>query len=101
MESQTSQQAVIEPQKLQHLQDEIQQEISKILNNSNLSNVLEKYGILKDKILTIQYSIDLSKMQSNDVIADQQHQEFLPEALGQNKRQLQCWVVNGGCVTYP
>jgi uncharacterized protein YutE (UPF0331/DUF86 family) len=101
MDSKTLNQTSLDAQTLQQLEDEIQQEIRETLNNSNLRNVLEKYGILKEKILTIQYSIDLSKMQSGDVILDQQHQEFLPEALGKNKHKLECWVVNGGCVTFP
>lgn len=96
MESQTVYPTAIDAQTLQQLEDEIHQEINEILNNSNIRNVLEKYGILEDNILTIEYSIDLSKIHSSNVIKDQQHQKSLPEALGKNK-QLKCWVVPGGC----
>ncbi|MEH1850731.1 MAG: hypothetical protein V7L11_03355 [Nostoc sp.] len=101
MEPQTSQQAVLDSQKLEQLKDEIKQEISEILNKSNLRNLLDKYGVLIENILTIQYTIDLSKVESSDVVVEPQHPGFLPEALGQNQHKLECWVVNGGCVTFP
>ncbi|MEH1778098.1 hypothetical protein [Nostoc sp.] len=101
MEPQTSQQAVLDSQKLEQLKDEIKQEISELLNKSNLRNILDKHGVLIENILTIQYTIDLSKVESSDVVVEPQHQGLLPEALGQNQYKLECWVVNGGCVTFP
>ncbi|WP_392534525.1 hypothetical protein [Nostoc sp. C117] len=66
MDSQTVQPTVIDAQTLDLLKDEIKQEISERLRNSNLSKLLEKYGILGDDILQVKCDIDLTKMQLRD-----------------------------------
>ncbi|MEH2168943.1 MAG: hypothetical protein V7K41_20250 [Nostoc sp.] len=65
MESQTSQPTVIDSQTLDLLKDEIKQEISERLKNSNLNKLLEKHGILKDDI-QVKCDIDLTKIQIRD-----------------------------------
>ncbi|MEH2337197.1 hypothetical protein [Nostoc sp.] len=66
MESQTVQPTVIDAQTLYLLKDEIKQEISERLKNSNLSKVLEKYGISGDDVLQVKCNIDLTKIQVRD-----------------------------------
>ena len=89
MESQTSQQAVIQPQKLQQLEEEIKQEMREILNNSNLSKVLQNYGISEKKVLEIQFSIDLTKTQVN------QTNSLLAISIP-HKFHLNCWCEDEG-----
>jgi hypothetical protein len=76
MESQTSQQAVINPQKLQQLQDDIQQEIHEILKNANFGKILGKYGISRQEVLQFQYTLDLTKLQFSDAGRDEQVAKF-------------------------
>ncbi|PHM09868.1 hypothetical protein [Nostoc sp. 'Peltigera malacea cyanobiont' DB3992] len=76
MESQTSQQTVIESQKLQQLQDDIQQEMHEILKNTNFSKILKNYGISRQEVLQFQYTLDLTKLQSSDVGEDEQVAKF-------------------------
>ncbi|MEH2213843.1 hypothetical protein [Nostoc sp.] len=76
MESQTSQQAAIDSQKLQKLQDEIQQEMYEILKNTNFGKILKKYGISRQEVLQFQYTLDLTKLQSGDAGEDKQVAQF-------------------------
>ena len=76
MESQTSPQALIDPQKLQQLQDEIQQEMHEILKNANFSKILKNYDISTQEVLQFQYTLDLTKLQSSDVAGDEQVAKF-------------------------
>ncbi|MEH2464390.1 hypothetical protein [Nostoc sp.] len=71
-----SQQTVIDPQKLQQLQDEIQQEMHEILKNANFAKILNKSGISRQEVLQFQYTLDLTKLQSSDVGGDEQVPEF-------------------------
>jgi hypothetical protein len=66
MESQTAQQTVVDSQTLDRFKDEIQQEMSQVLKNSNLSKILEKYDISAEKVLKFQCSIDLDQTKSLD-----------------------------------
>jgi hypothetical protein len=52
---------VIDSQSLQQLQNEIKQEINELLKNSKVSQILKKYGVSGQKILTVQSSLDLSQ----------------------------------------
>ena len=65
MDSQKLQPTVIDSQTLDLLKDEIKQEISERLKNSNLNKLLEKHGILKDDI-QVKCDIDLTKIQIRD-----------------------------------
>ncbi|NEU81016.1 hypothetical protein [Nostoc sp. UIC 10630] len=76
MESPTSQQAVIDPQELQQLQDEIQQEMHEILKNANFGKILKKHGISKQEVLQFQYTLDLTKLKSSDAAGDEQVPKF-------------------------
>ncbi len=89
MESQTSQPTVIDPQTLQQLEEEIKQEMREILKNSNLSKVLEKYGISEKKVLEIQCSIDITKnqvSQTNSLLAISVPRKF----------RFNCWCEDEG-----
>ncbi|MEH2237095.1 hypothetical protein [Nostoc sp.] len=66
MESKIVQPTVIDAQKLDLLKDEIKQEISERLKNSDLSKLLEKYGISGNDILQVKCDIDLTKIQIRD-----------------------------------
>ncbi|MDZ7965121.1 MAG: hypothetical protein RM368_09105 [Nostoc sp. DedSLP03] len=86
MESQT----VIDAETLQQIQDEIQQEISEILENSNFHKVLEKYSISGNKILKIKFqcSIDKNKIQHADAVDNEQVKKILPEITGELREEL-------------
>ncbi|MEH1765408.1 hypothetical protein [Nostoc sp.] len=90
MEPQTSQQAVIDPQKLQQLQDEIQQELHEILKNSKFSQILKDYGISTQEVLQFQYTLDLTKLQSSDAGGDEQVQKSLLTIPGKPIRVSNC-----------
>ncbi|MHC5597383.1 MAG: hypothetical protein ACYTXC_15825 [Nostoc sp.] len=77
MESQTVQPTLLDAQTLKQLQDEIQQEMYKILNKSELDNVLKKYGISAEEVLRIQYILDLTKYQSSGATQGSQAQKSL------------------------
>ncbi|MEH2400104.1 hypothetical protein [Nostoc sp.] len=66
MDSQSVQPTVIDAQTLDLLKDEIKQEISERLKNSNLSKLLDKYGISGDDVLQVKCNIDLTKFQVID-----------------------------------
>ncbi|MDZ8070476.1 MAG: hypothetical protein RMY64_33525 [Nostoc sp. DedQUE08] len=90
MESQTGQSTVIDAEILQQIQNEIQQEISEILENSNFHKVLEKYSISGDKILKIKFqcSIDINKIQHGNTVDNEQIKKFLSEIIGGTKQEL-------------
>jgi hypothetical protein len=77
MTSETSQPITIDTPTLKQLQEEIQQEMKDILNNSKLSKLLEKYGISGQEIVTVQCLLDLTKIQINDIDGDPQVKNFL------------------------
>ncbi|MEH1811754.1 MAG: hypothetical protein V7K26_10430 [Nostoc sp.] len=72
MDSQTVQPTVLDAQTLKQLEDEIKQEMSNILNKSNLNKILEKYSISGETSLKIQCSIH----QPSDELKD--GNSFLP-----------------------
>ncbi len=93
MQSQTSQQTVIDPQKLQELEDEIKNELNNILNNSNFSKIVKKYGISGQEILKVQCILDLTQIKSSDAVGEQKVNELL-SAIPDQKMKLM------GCVWY-
>ncbi|MGF1938273.1 MAG: hypothetical protein RM347_028595 [Nostoc sp. ChiQUE02] len=96
MESQTVQPTVIDDHTLQLLKDEIKQEMLNILSNSNLSKVLEKYGISAQDVFKLQYTLDLNQHQSNDVGGHQQTKKFL-QAFPDKKLNTYCIVLRKPC----
>jgi hypothetical protein len=72
MDPQTVQPTDIDAQTLKQLEDEIKQEMSEILNKSNLNKILEKYRISGEKSIKIQCSIH----QTSDELKDTN--SFLP-----------------------
>ncbi|MBN3896292.1 MAG: hypothetical protein HWQ41_13805 [Nostoc sp. NOS(2021)] len=67
------------PETLQQLQDEIQQKLLESVNNAGLYTVLEKYGVLEDRALRVQWqcNLDLNKIKSGDAVAQEQPNELL------------------------
>ncbi|MBH8572809.1 hypothetical protein I8752_07220 [Nostocaceae cyanobacterium CENA369] len=90
MESQTSQQIVVDSQTLDRFKDEIQQEISEALKNSNISKVLgEKYGISSEEnVLKIQCSIQINQSS----LSETNHSLQIP---GKHIVLLDCMLPNG------
>lgn len=72
------------PEKLQQLQNEIEQEMYEALKNLNFGKVLEKYGISKDTDLKLQCILDLTKLQSSDADEGQQVEDFSRAISGKN-----------------
>lgn len=62
-------------EQLQKLQDEMNQEMQEILTDSKFGQLLEKYGILGDRVLKFQCLLDLNKL--NDINKDEKTKEFL------------------------
>ncbi|WP_066381997.1 MULTISPECIES: hypothetical protein [unclassified Anabaena] len=69
MSSQNLQETVLDSQTLKQLQSDIQKELLEVLNNSQLSKVLQKYGISQSEVLKISYQLDLNKLQN--IVTDQ------------------------------
>ncbi|MEH2273036.1 MAG: hypothetical protein V7K68_32220 [Nostoc sp.] len=84
MDSQTVQPIVIDAQTLQQLEDEIKNELSNILKNSNFGEVLQKYGISGQNILKFQCLLDLTQIEVSDAIDNQQANKFLQTIKEQN-----------------
>ncbi|MBN4001741.1 hypothetical protein [Nostoc sp. LPT] len=98
MESQTVQSTVIDAQILQQVQDEIQQEMHEIMKNSNLNNVLEKYGISGENILEVHCTLNLDKIQNSHVVDNHKVQNFVA-AIPCNKIVLKgCIITNQGMI---
>ncbi|MCW5317373.1 hypothetical protein GTQ43_27275 [Nostoc sp. KVJ3] len=68
------------PETLQQLQDEIQQKLLESVHNADLYSVLEKYGVLDDRALIVQWqcNLDPNKIKSGDAVNKQQPNELLP-----------------------
>ncbi|BAZ09779.1 hypothetical protein NIES4071_15890 [Calothrix sp. NIES-4071] len=64
-------------EQLQRLQDEMNQELQEILNDSKFAELLEKYELLGDKVLKFQCVLDLTKLKSHDVNNNEETKEFL------------------------
>ncbi|BDI16140.1 hypothetical protein ANSO36C_19420 [Nostoc cf. commune SO-36] len=101
MKSQTSQQAVIESETLERVEEKIQQEIMEILKISNFRTLLEENGISKDRVLKIKLEchIELAPIPSTGAVDNKQPQGFLPAGLGPVVLKLQCcedW--QGNCI---
>ncbi|MBW4669540.1 MAG: hypothetical protein KME60_19510 [Cyanomargarita calcarea GSE-NOS-MK-12-04C] len=64
-------------QKIQQLQDQIDHEMKEALNNSNLGEILNKFGVTGDFIKS-QLTIDLTKIQFIDPVEDKQFEKYLP-----------------------
>jgi hypothetical protein len=62
------------PETLQQLKDEIQQKLLESISNAGLYNVLEKYGVVDDGALKIQwqYTLDPNKIKSGDAVDEQE-----------------------------
>ncbi|MEH2441200.1 hypothetical protein [Nostoc sp.] len=96
MESPTVQSTVIDDRTLQELKNEIKQEMQNIVSNSNLRNVLEKYGIPAQDVLKLECTLDLNQLQSNDVGVHEQTKSFL-QAFPDLKLHKLCMVLRKPC----
>ncbi|WP_392534523.1 hypothetical protein [Nostoc sp. C117] len=74
-----SSQTVIDSETLEQLQNEIQQKLGESLQNADLHSLLEKYGILEDRVLRIhwQCNLDPNQLQSDDAVDEQQPNALL------------------------
>jgi|GEM_PF-2352070 uncharacterized protein YutE (UPF0331/DUF86 family) len=95
MESQISQLTVIDAQTLQQLEDEIKNELSNILKNSNFGEVLKKYGISGQNILKVQCLLDLAQIEVSNANENQQVNESLPTIIQQQNTTLKTVSVSG------
>lgn len=68
------------PETLQQLQAEIEQKLLESVNNAGLYSVLEKYGVLDDRALIVQWqcNLDPNKIKSDNAVNSQQVNELLP-----------------------
>jgi hypothetical protein len=67
---------VMNSEKFQQLQDEINHEMQEIMKNSNFGQLLEKHGVLGQKVFKLQCILDRNQLQSDDTNEGQQAQEF-------------------------
>ncbi len=67
MESKIVQPTLIDAETLKQLEDKIKEEMSEILNKSNLNKILENCSISGEKVLKIQCSVHLTSNESTDV----------------------------------
>lgn len=68
------------PETLQQLQAEIEQKLLESVNNAGLYSVLEKYGVLDDRALIVQWqcNLDPNKIKSGNAFNNQKVNELLP-----------------------
>ncbi|MDZ8134081.1 MAG: hypothetical protein V7K53_02295 [Nostoc sp.] len=90
MESKTLQSIVIDDHTLQQLKDELKQEMCEIVNNANFSQILSKYGILRQEVLQFEYRIDLNKLQSSDPEEDNEGRNSSLATLDMNISMQDC-----------
>lgn len=64
-------------QQLQQLKDEIHQTMREALNNSNLGEVFNNYGISGHQIFKVQCMLDLTEVEFNDAEENQRSGKFL------------------------
>ncbi|MEH2148669.1 hypothetical protein [Nostoc sp.] len=100
MDSQTVQPIVIDAQTLQQLEDEIKNELSNILKNSNFGEVLEKYGISGQNILKLQCLLDLTQIEVSDADDNQQTKSFLQQ-IKEQKPSVKTLSIGGFCKPCP
>ncbi|MHC5723808.1 MAG: hypothetical protein ACYT04_39100 [Nostoc sp.] len=81
MEPQKLESIVIDLQTLQQLQCDINKEFSELLNNSNFSQIFDKYNISGQNILKVQCSLDLTQFQGRDTGMGHHPVEFSSEIL--------------------
>ncbi|MDF5707658.1 MAG: hypothetical protein PUP90_08235 [Nostoc sp. S4] len=74
-----SSQPSIDPQVLEQLTNEIQQKFADTLENTDLHSILEKYGILEDRVLRLywQCNLDPNQLQSDNAVDEQQPNTLL------------------------
>ncbi|WP_373527301.1 hypothetical protein [Nostoc sp.] len=101
MDSQTVQSIVIDSQTLQQLEDEIKNELSNILNNSNFGELLKKYGISGQNILKVQCLLDLTKIEVSDTDDNQQTKNFLQTINKEQKPTVKTLSMSGFCKPCP
>ncbi|MCF2148527.1 hypothetical protein IQ276_019265 [Desmonostoc muscorum LEGE 12446] len=75
-----SSQPVLDPQTLEQLQNEIQEKFNETLENADFNSLLEKYGILQDRVLRVywQFNLDPNQLTSDDAVDEQQPNALLP-----------------------
>ncbi|MBD2560337.1 MULTISPECIES: hypothetical protein [Nostoc] len=87
---------------LQQLQDEIQQKLFESVNNADLYSVLEKYGVLEDRALIVQWqcNLDPNKIKFGDAVNKQQPNELLPAISGGSEQGI-VLVQKSWCIPCP
>ncbi|MEH2068737.1 MAG: hypothetical protein V7K47_11345 [Nostoc sp.] len=80
----------MDSQTLEQLQNDIEQKLSESLKNAELQTVLEKYGILEDRVLRVQWQcdLDLNKINSGDAVDEQQPNQLLQATAGGIKPEI-------------
>ncbi|MFN6515662.1 MAG: hypothetical protein RMY29_014370 [Nostoc sp. CreGUA01] len=80
----------MDSQTLEQLQNDIEQKLSESLKNADLQTVLEKYGILEDRVLKVQWqcNLDLNKINSSDAVDKQQPNQLLQATAGRIEAEI-------------
>ncbi len=101
MDNQTTPLVSLDAETLEQLQAEIKQEFIQILNNSNFSQILEKYGITTQYLLKFQSILDLSKIEITDAHKIAEFQGVLPANKAQNNVTESLWYNPCPLAGYP
>ncbi|MFN6559396.1 MAG: hypothetical protein RMY28_006260 [Nostoc sp. ChiSLP01] len=74
-----SSEQILDPQTLEQLQNEIQEKFDETLKNADFNSLLEKYGILEDRVLRVywQFNLDPNQLKSDDAVNEQQPNALL------------------------
>jgi hypothetical protein len=94
MQSQETQPTVLDSEQVQQLHADLSKEIYNSLNQTNLVNLLGKYGLSNDDSFELQFLLDLSQIKSSQVADSQQNQGILP-SVTPPKVKLQGYYHNG------
>jgi uncharacterized membrane protein YheB (UPF0754 family) len=92
METQTLQSTVLDADKIEQLEAEIEQEMQQLLNSVNIRTLLEKYGVAGENVIKMQLQceIELSQNQSNSNVDNQTEQTLVADYRPSNVIRLQC-----------
>ncbi|NJM72668.1 MAG: hypothetical protein HC862_22390 [Scytonema sp. RU_4_4] len=75
----------------QQFKQEVHDEIMSALRDSKLEEVFQKYGLVVDKLIKFDTSLDFSIIEPDDVVGDQQVIDFLRATPNEELVITSCW----------
>jgi hypothetical protein len=80
----------MDSENLQQLKKEIKQEMSEVLNSSKITNIFQSYGLTEDGLIKFQCILDLTKIQLNNTLEEDQQFKASLLAIPEQELLLMC-----------